>query len=41
MTRETSIVEETAAPTDRPVETLDVADLGPPEPASPNARTAR
>jgi len=32
MTRETSVLEETAAPTDRPVETLDVADLGPPEP---------
>ena len=32
MTRETSILKETVAPTDRPVETLDVADLGPPEP---------
>ena len=32
MTRKTSVLEETAAPTDRPVETLNVADLGPPEP---------
>lgn len=32
MPRETSVLEETEAPTDRPVETLDVADLGPPEP---------
>ncbi|QKY15418.1 DUF2249 domain-containing protein [Halorubrum sp. CBA1229] len=32
MTPETSVLEETDAPTDRQVETLDVADLGPPEP---------
>ncbi|WP_144799090.1 DUF2249 domain-containing protein [Halorubrum depositum] len=32
MPRETSVLGETEAPTDRPVETLDVADLGPPEP---------
>lgn len=32
MARKTSVLEETAAPTDRPIETLDVAALGPPEP---------
>ncbi|WP_435073397.1 DUF2249 domain-containing protein [Halorubrum sp. HHNYT27] len=32
MPRETPRLEEIDAPTDRPVETLDVADLGPPEP---------
>lgn len=32
MSRETTVLEETDAPADRPVETLDVADLGPPEP---------
>ena len=32
MSRETAALAETDAPTDRPVETLDVADLGPPEP---------
>lgn len=32
MAQKAAVLEETAAPTDRPVETLDVADLGPPEP---------
>ena len=32
MAQKTSVLEETAAPTGHPVETLDVADLGPPEP---------
>jgi hypothetical protein len=32
MPRESPLLEETDAPADRPVETLDVADLGPPEP---------
>ncbi|WP_280587821.1 DUF2249 domain-containing protein [Halorubrum sp. Boch-26] len=32
MPLETTVLEEADAPTDRPVETLDVADLGPPEP---------
>jgi hypothetical protein len=32
MQRETAVVTETDAPTDRPIETLDVADCGPPEP---------
>lgn len=32
MAQKTSILKETTAPTNRPVETLDVADLGPPEP---------
>ncbi|MFW6318038.1 MAG: DUF2249 domain-containing protein [Halorubrum sp.] len=32
MSGETTVPEGTDAPTDRPVETLDVADLGPPEP---------
>ena len=32
MPRETTILEATDAPSDRPTETLDVADLGPPEP---------
>jgi hypothetical protein len=32
MSRETTVLERTDAPTDRPVESLDVADLGPPEP---------
>ncbi|MFC7185797.1 DUF2249 domain-containing protein [Halorubrum yunnanense] len=32
MPHRTTALEETDAPADRPVETLDVADLGPPEP---------
>ena len=32
MSRETTVLERTDAPTERPVETLDVAELGPPEP---------
>jgi len=32
MPRETTAIEATDAPADRPTETLDVADLGPPEP---------
>ena len=32
MPRETTVLEATDAPSDRPTETLDVADLGPPEP---------
>lgn len=32
MSRETTVLERTDAPTGRPVETLDVAELGPPEP---------
>lgn len=32
MTQKPSVLAGTAAPTGRPVETIDVADLGPPEP---------